>query len=293
MPTHTSDVDVTQLWNIVSGAAGAPAITASAQNLAPGTPGLDTSSAGALVLGAVTATSISLRQATTVTTGGLTVTAGGLTVSASGAAITGNSTVTGTLTSSGALTVQAGGAAVTGNSAVTGTLNVSGLLTAATGLTVTASGLTVSAGGATITGNATVGTGYLLTDSTYGLRGWNTAHTTNYYLCKSDGDYTKFSNPANGWLFNNAADAITWVNFGNTGLCYFYNTVQVAGLTVSTTQLYPATPAGALQTAAGIWGGTGAPNNANGNNGDFYFRSDGGALTTIYQRRTGTWTGII
>ena len=47
------------------------------------------------------------------------------------------------------------------------------------------------------------------------------------------------------------------------------------------------------QTNCAIYGGSGAPNNANGNNGDIYFRSDGGALTTIYQRRAGTWTGIV
>lgn len=58
-------------------------------------------------------------------------------------------------------------------------------------------------------------------------------------------------------------------------------------------QLYPATPALAGQLATAIYAGTGAPSNANGNNGDIYFRSDGGALTTIYQRRAGAWVGII
>lgn len=63
-----------------------------------------------------------------------------------------------------------------------------------------------------------------------------------------------------------------------------------ARLTISTTgQFYPATEAGAAQTASGIFAGTGVPNNANGNNGDFYFRSDGGAGTCIYQRRAGAW----
>ena len=59
-------------------------------------------------------------------------------------ALTGNTTITGTLTSSGALAVQAGGATITGNSTIAGTLG---------GLT----GLTVSSGGATITGSSTVG----------------------------------------------------------------------------------------------------------------------------------------
>ena len=58
-------------------------------------------------------------------------------------------------------------------------------------------------------------------------------------------------------------------------------------------KIYPGTDAGALQTASGIFAGTGAPNNANGANGDIYIRSDGGALTTIYQRRAGAWAGIV
>lgn len=58
-------------------------------------------------------------------------------------------------------------------------------------------------------------------------------------------------------------------------------------------QLYPATPALARQTAAALWAGTGAPSNTNGANGDFYFRSDGGAGTAIYQKRAGAWVGIV
>lgn len=58
-------------------------------------------------------------------------------------------------------------------------------------------------------------------------------------------------------------------------------------------KFFPRTDAGASQTATGILGGTGAPNNTNGNNGDFYLRSDGGALTTIYQKRAGAWVGIV
>lgn len=39
--------------------------------------------------------------------------------------------------------------------------------------------------------------------------------------------------------------------------------------------------------------GTGVPSNSLGQNGMFYFRSDGGTLTTIYQRRAGAWIGIV
>jgi len=72
---------------------------------------------------------VTARAGLVATTGGLTVTAGGVTVSAGGAAVTGNSTVTGTLTVTAALTVNAGGAAITGNSTVTGTLTVTGTMT--------------------------------------------------------------------------------------------------------------------------------------------------------------------
>lgn len=58
-------------------------------------------------------------------------------------------------------------------------------------------------------------------------------------------------------------------------------------------QVYPGQPTIGFQTAAGLLGGTGVPNNANGNNGDKYFRSDSGALTTIYDKRAGAWVGVV
>jgi hypothetical protein len=55
----------------------------------------------------------------------------------------------------------------------------------------------------------------------------------------------------------------------------------------------PNTPSGAAQSAVKITAGTGAPNNADGSNGWIYIRSDGGAGTTIYHKRTGSWIGIV
>jgi hypothetical protein len=57
-------------------------------------------------------------------------------------------------------------------------------------------------------------------------------------------------------------------------------------------RLSPPKDDGTLQTGS-IFMGAGAPNNANGSNGDIYFRTDGGSLTTIYQRRAGSWVGIV
>lgn len=66
-----------------------------------------------------------------------------------------------------------------------------------------------------------------------------------------------------------------------------------SGRIASNEHIYPGTPALAGQANCGLLAGSGAPNNANGNDGDIYFRSDGGALTTVYQRRTGAWVGIV
>lgn len=57
--------------------------------------------------------------------------------------------------------------------------------------------------------------------------------------------------------------------------------------------LYPCTPARDQQSAVSLFAGTGAPVNADGVNGSFYFRSDGGALTSIYMKRAGAWIGIV
>lgn len=100
--------------------------------------------------------------------------------------------------------------------------------------------------------------------------------------------------------------AITDLNNGNTGLAWL-GADQVSfvnggggemmrwnsGSVQSVKKFYPATDAAALQTSSALYANTGAPNNSNGADGDFYFRADGGALTSIYQRRAGAWVGLI
>ncbi len=51
--------------------------------------------------------------------------------------------------------------------------------------------------------------------------------------------------------------------------------------------LPPVLGGGAGSTAH--YSGSGVPSNALGANGDVYFRNDGGAGTTIYQKRAGSW----
>lgn len=69
--------------------------------------------------------------------------------------------------------------------------------------------------------------------------------------------------------------------------------VGVVGFLQTSTGIYAGTPAAGVQGNTAIYGGTGAPNNANGNNGDYYFRSDGAAATHIYFKSAGVWAGII
>jgi hypothetical protein len=54
------------------------------------------------------------------------------------------------------------------------------------------------------------------------------------------------------------------------------------------------TPAGLSQSGS-ITQGSGVPSNANGNNGDYYFRTDtpGTANQRIYVKSAGVWTGIV
>jgi hypothetical protein len=66
-----------------------------------------------------------------------------------------------------------------------------------------------------------------------------------------------------------------------------------AGSVFAKQQIYPGTGLNLRQDKAGLLAGEGAPDVNGGNNGDFYFRSDGGALTTIYQKRAGSWVGIV
>jgi hypothetical protein len=68
--------------------------------------------------------------------------------------------------------------------------------------------------------------------------------------------------------------------------------ISPSGIINAGAHLYPGTPGGAQQQASGFLAGTGAPT-IGGNDGDFYFRSDGGAGTTIYQKRAGLWVGIV
>jgi hypothetical protein len=50
-----------------------------------------------------------------------------------------------------------------------------------------------------------------------------------------------------------------------------------------------------IQATAAMYAGSGVPNNANGNNGDYYFRSDtpGTAAQRLYVKSAGVWVGVV
>lgn len=91
-------------------------------------------------------------------------------------------------------------------------------------------------------------------------------------------------------LFNGGSAGCLWNDDANT---INLMTLDNAGVLSTKKAMYPGTPASAMQTACGLHAGTGAPNNANGANGDVYFRSDGGALSTVYHKRAGVWVGVV
>lgn len=67
--------------------------------------------------------------------------------------------------------------------------------------------------------------------------------------------------------------------------------IRVDGQALIANKVYPGSDAAALQTTAGIYGGSGVPNNANGSNGDYYFRGDtpGTSAQRLYIKAAGAW----
>lgn len=84
----------------------------------------------------------------TITSGGLTVTAGAINFNSNGITNVGVLSGVSTINAGNTLTVTSGGANITGNSTITGTL------TGLTGLTVASGGATITAGGLTVNGGA-------------------------------------------------------------------------------------------------------------------------------------------
>lgn len=85
-------------------------------------------------------------------------------------------------------------------------------------------------------------------------------------------------------------------NLTSLNVAWQINSVPATGVINSVqigTKLYAPQDTGALQNAAGIYAGTGAPGGATGANGDFYFRGDTAASPHIYKKFGGVWNVIV
>jgi hypothetical protein len=92
-----------------------------------------------------------------------------------------------------------------------------------------------------------------------------------------------------------SVDGSNLVQIGDANNRLYFNGADINFNGGVRTSFYPATPAAASQTACSIYAGSGAPNNANGSNGDIYFRGDGtqAASTVIYHKEGGSWVALI
>lgn len=120
--------------------------------------------------------------------------------------------------------------------------------------------------------------GYALITSG-GVNGYSKLSGINCYVQGADALYPggelRFATRANG-----GATITEWMKLSNAG-----------AFALSGSLLPPLLGAavGVFQTVSNLYICTGVPNNANGANGDFALRSDGGAATCIYQKRAGAW----
>ena len=84
---------------------------------------------------------------------------------------------------------------------------------------------------------------------------------------------------------------------GGTAAEYYHLTSAQHGLAekILVTKLRPTDEDATAQTVTGFYGGNGAPDNANGSDGDFYFRGDGtqAGNTVIYHKEGGSWVALV
>lgn len=100
------------------------------------------------------------------------------------------------------------------------------------------------------------------------------------------------------WKALGSVTAMLLYAVGNVPIIFGVNNLEAMRLDGSnglqlSSKFFPAVPGGTPQTAAALWAGTGVPNNANGSNGHYYFRSDGGVGTSVYFKSGGAWAGIL
>lgn len=198
-------------------------------------------------------------------------------------AVTGNSTITGTLGGLTGLTVASGGASITGNSTIAGTLG------GITGLTVASGGITVTSGDITANGSSPVlnfagssGTPYIRLQATNGLIFQNAAASASLIYITNAGAMTIAAGltvTTGGAAITGALTNVTTIAASST----ITGTAHVStGLTGATTQ---------VRYVGGVTGST-APSSGTFALGDVVVGTGGVVFICTTAGTPGTWTSV-
>lgn len=137
------------------------------------------------------------------------------------------------------------------------------------------------------------------------------AASANVFFRNRDAGGTNIFLPNSGYLraLNPSGDSVDILSLSNSNEVYLGGLNRaIAGLNILVNgdswldvngsamsvkgRFYPGNLSSAKQSATAMTAGTGVPNNAAGNDGDFYFRADGAPGSLIYHKNTGAWAAI-
>lgn len=281
----------------VNGASVTGGASLASVNLSAGNTSLNLGT-GAITSGAITAPSISGSAATLTTA--RTINGVSFNGSANITVTAAAGTLTGTTLNATVVTSSLTAVGILASPHMTGpTVDSGGMTITSGGMTVTSGGLTVSAGPSTITGDltispATAGGGASVAWASNALTSINFRNSTTGISAITAltllNDGTTYDLSLGLASSNNSSTGLG----GNAG--FLGNTIHSAlpKFFLAVGGLYLSNLANnAAQTATALWAGTGAPSNSNGSNGDYYLRSDGGAVTHLYFKAAGTWAGLV
>jgi hypothetical protein len=135
---------------------------------------------------------------------------------------------------------------------------------------------------------------------------WNVRGLTSDHSLNTTGQFSMQSSNSEAFVFRNGSGQDVFGLDGNGGVLSMVNGAQMYGYSdgyITNTFSFNADGAGSFMTkgsmqvggASTFFSGSGAPNNANGNDGDYYFRSGtpGTANQRIYVKSAGAWVGVV